>query len=95
MSSSSDWILEIGPEAGTGGGRIVASGTPEKVAQAGTATSPFLKAALDEDMGAPAVREAALPGPRSRQSPWRTRSRSWEPGKTTWKACRSPSRCAR
>jgi excinuclease ABC subunit A len=43
---SADWILEIGPEAGAGGGRIVAAGTPEDVAAAGVATSPFLLAAL-------------------------------------------------
>ena len=43
---SADWILEIGPEAGTGGGRIVAAGTPEEISAADTATSPFLRAAL-------------------------------------------------
>ncbi|HEY5228068.1 MAG TPA: excinuclease ABC subunit A, partial [Opitutaceae bacterium] len=49
---SADWILEIGPEAGARGGRIVAEGTPEAVARAATATSGFLTAALDEDFGA-------------------------------------------
>lgn len=43
---SADWILEVGPEAGAGGGRIVAEGTPEDVAAADTATSPFLREAL-------------------------------------------------
>ena len=45
---SADWILEIGPEAGAGGGRIVAEGPPETLAAADTATSPFLRAALGE-----------------------------------------------
>jgi len=45
---SADWILEIGPEAGAAGGRIVAEGTPEGIAAAETATSPFLRAVLGE-----------------------------------------------
>ncbi|MFT2588698.1 hypothetical protein, partial [Escherichia coli] len=30
---TADWILDFGPEGGDGGGRIVASGTPEQVAR--------------------------------------------------------------
>lgn len=45
---SADWILEIGPEAGAGGGRIVAAGPPETLAAASTPTSPFLRHALAE-----------------------------------------------
>jgi excinuclease ABC subunit A len=45
---SADWIMEIGPEAGAAGGRIVAEGPPEEIARADTATSPFLRAALGE-----------------------------------------------
>jgi excinuclease ABC subunit A len=44
---AADWILEVGPEAGAQGGRIVAEGPPETIARAGTATSPFLRAALE------------------------------------------------
>ena len=43
---AADWILEIGPEAGARGGRVVAAGPPEEIARADTATSPFLRAAL-------------------------------------------------
>ncbi|HRG57033.1 MAG TPA: ATP-binding cassette domain-containing protein, partial [Lacunisphaera sp.] len=39
---SADWILEVGPEAGAQGGRIIAEGPPEAIAKAATATSPFL-----------------------------------------------------
>jgi excinuclease ABC subunit A len=45
---SADWIIEIGPDAGADGGRIVAEGSPEKVAEATTETSPFLRRALSE-----------------------------------------------
>ena len=43
---SADWILEVGPEAGAEGGRIVAEGPPEIIAQTDTATAPFLHEAL-------------------------------------------------
>jgi excinuclease ABC subunit A len=43
---SADWIIEVGPDAGANGGRIVAEGTPENVAATDTATTPFLRAAL-------------------------------------------------
>lgn len=32
IAAEADWILDIGPEAGENGGKIVAQGTPEKVA---------------------------------------------------------------
>jgi excinuclease ABC subunit A len=45
---SADWIIELGPEGGERGGRIIATGTPEAVAQVpGSPTGRFLKRALD------------------------------------------------
>jgi len=44
---TADWIIDLGPEGGDGGGRIVATGTPEDVAQAkGSYTGEYLKAYL-------------------------------------------------
>jgi excinuclease ABC subunit A len=41
---AADWVLELGPEAGDYGGRIVAAGTPEQIAAAKTHTGRFLAA---------------------------------------------------
>jgi excinuclease ABC subunit A len=44
---SADWIIDMGPEGGTGGGTIVAEGTPEQVAKApGSHTGSYLQRML-------------------------------------------------
>jgi excinuclease ABC subunit A len=60
---SADWIVDMGPEGGSGGGEVVATGTPEEVAeQEGSHTGAFLRpvlaAARPVPMG-PAVTVAA------------------------------------
>ncbi|MDY6216438.1 excinuclease ABC subunit UvrA [Actinobacillus porcinus] len=44
---TADWIVDLGPEGGSGGGQIIATGTPEQVAEVeGSHTARFLKPIL-------------------------------------------------
>ncbi len=44
-----DFVVDLGPGAGNGGGRIVASGTPKQIARSRSApTAPFIRAQLDK-----------------------------------------------
>ncbi|MAW81173.1 MAG: excinuclease ABC subunit A [Parvularcula sp.] len=55
-----DWIIDLGPEGGDGGGEIVAAGTPEDVADtAGSYTGKFLKPLLKRKSKTPAKSAAA------------------------------------
>jgi excinuclease ABC subunit A len=45
---TADWVVDLGPEGGDGGGRVIAEGTPEDVCHApGSFTGRFLKAILE------------------------------------------------
>jgi len=45
---TADWILDLGPEGGDGGGRLVAQGTPEQVAKSDAShTGRYLKTVLN------------------------------------------------
>ncbi|SDS68881.1 Excinuclease ABC subunit A [Microterricola viridarii] len=47
---SADWVIDLGPEGGSGGGKIVATGTPEQVASNKKShTGVFLKEVLAAD----------------------------------------------
>lgn len=43
---SADYIVDMGPDGGRNGGRIIASGTPEEVAATDSPTAPFLRSEL-------------------------------------------------
>ncbi len=56
---SADYVIDLGPEGGTGGGRIIAIGTPEEVAHnEQSATGRFLADLLATEHGRP-IRSAA------------------------------------
>ena len=61
-----DWILDLGPEGGDGGGEIVASGTPEDVANvARSYTGKFLKPLLKMKGGKAAATSETKPRAKS------------------------------
>lgn len=48
---SADWIIDLGPEGGAGGGQIIATGTPEKVAKSKDSyTAKYLKQIMERDI---------------------------------------------
>ncbi|MEO8718565.1 MAG: hypothetical protein ABI423_10155, partial [Burkholderiales bacterium] len=56
---TADWLIDLGPEGGDGGGRIVAQGTPEAVARvAESHTGQYLRQVL-----------AARSAPRAERAP--------------------------
>ena len=44
---TADWIIDLGPEGGAGGGQIVAEGTPEEVSETDSHTAKYLKKLLN------------------------------------------------
>jgi excinuclease ABC subunit A len=54
---TADWVVDLGPEGGDGGGRIIATGTPDEIAGTRSSyTGQYLKAALARARQEPAAR---------------------------------------
>jgi excinuclease ABC subunit A len=59
---TADWIVDLGPEGGDGGGRIVAQGTPQQVAQhTGSHTGRYLRQVLQPPAAAAQRGRSTLP----------------------------------
>ena len=63
---TADWVVDMGPEGGTGGGRVVATGTPETVAAMEEShTGAFLREILGDRVD---VRSTGGRAPRGRSA---------------------------
>jgi len=59
---TADWVIDLGPEGGEGGGAIVAAGTPEDIAATGASwTGRYLAPVLERGLQTP----TAAPIPRA------------------------------
>ncbi|MEV7773268.1 excinuclease ABC subunit UvrA [Kitasatospora sp. NPDC086791] len=65
---TADWVVDMGPEGGSGGGTVVAEGTPEQIAAVPEShTGKFLRDILPSDFAdAPAAAPAKKAAPRKR-----------------------------
>jgi len=60
---TADWVIDLGPEGGAGGGEVIAAGTPEDIVKVSASyTGRHLKPVLDADVKR---RAAAAPAPRT------------------------------
>jgi excinuclease ABC subunit A len=56
-----DWLIDLGPNGGAGGGQIIATGTPEEVAEnSASFTGKYLKPLLKTRSSLPMKKKKAL-----------------------------------
>ena len=72
---TADWVIDMGPEGGDGGGKVVAEGTPEQVAEvAESYTGHYLKELLARRAGGAAAARKADSGANGAGKPARARN---------------------
>ncbi|MGI8680075.1 MAG: excinuclease ABC subunit UvrA [Jatrophihabitans sp.] len=93
---TADWIIDMGPEGGSGGGLVVAEGTPEDVARAaGSHTGAFLAPLLDlPPIAAPGSVQTPAPVSANRRAVLTATDAAPPPKRTAAAAKRSPARSA-
>lgn len=72
--ASSDWVVDIGPEGGDAGGRVVVAGTPEAVAacaasHTGRYLAPVLRARVTDSAGTPRTSASRRARPAAKRKP--------------------------
>ena len=75
---TADWVIDMGPEGGSGGGTVVAEGTPEQIAaEPASYTGQFLRRVLElPDRPAPAARKRSAGPTRTKSAAIRTPART-------------------
>ena len=48
---TADYVIDLGPEGGDEGGKVIGTGTPEEIAELQTATAKFLRKILKANVG--------------------------------------------
>ena len=79
---SADYVIDLGPEGGSGGGTIVATGTPEQVAQnPNSFTGQYLKPVLERAWKLQGTAPAPVPEEPGRPAPAEEKASAQPPRK--------------